>query len=773
MDRYNLIFLIIFFTFILPGPPVGPVTSDEQYQKLSLFRSHLYHNYHTLENATFDHNFGNLTGFMLSYDDALRGEENQTYPIEGKDYLHWSNNQSYSILPDQVTEEAQRVWSLESDNYDPSKNFYTNISSSTHGRFLNKNSSFSRLPLQLPPYLEHFDQDLSIPSADQTADYDPSHIVGNITIPEGIVSMDISVVETINRERYNKLDSQIKLVNIDFEFADDNESNKHSIETKGFYFVETGNLITMTSSAKFMSFYGGIQHLTFDNTNFETTKNLSLEYLDHTFFKADSQENNVDISFNYLTQLMEKSTRHCEYVSYFHLNKVNLTQEEMSDIENELNTPIGRPIDFGKIPKLEFSGFLYSPDCAVEISVPSITGVRREVKIHDYHRVVIFGILLLVAQIILTVKQMNFTNTPSTISRISFWSIGMMSLVDGSLAMIYLVSSAVMNQLYLPLTVSAFLSFILAAMFDVRFMISIYMSQINERSLNLFTALQGRPIDDNANTETDTGSQEIPTTRPEIVQQTAGPQDESQVSGTIFVRSMFTLVVFTFVSMNAIIWPRHARCVYEYVVLMVLNSYWLPQAYRNVVRGSHRSFRWWYIAGTTTVRSIPLFYIFVVKNNVFEHHYDPQFFLLIVTWLATQLFILFLQSVFGARFFLPKSLLPQTYNYHPALTEQDLETGFGVDHFEPGEETPLQGDSDSTAHALKHDNGRCVVDCAICMNPVEVPILRSNLDQAATFLQRRTYMVTPCRHIFHTQCLEAWMKYKLQCPTCRNALPPL
>jgi hypothetical protein len=40
-------------------------------------------------------------------------------------------------------------------------------------------------------------------------------------------------------------------------------------------------------------------------------------------------------------------------------------------------------------------------------------------------------------------------------------------------------------------------------------------------------------------------------------------------------------------------------------------------------------------------------------------------------------------------------------------------------------------------------------------------------------LSRRTYMVTPCRHIFHTACLESWMRLRLQCPICRDTIPPV
>ena len=50
------------------------------------------------------------------------------------------------------------------------------------------------------------------------------------------------------------------------------------------------------------------------------------------------------------------------------------------------------------------------------------------------------------------------------------------------------------------------------------------------------------------------------------------------------------------------------------------------------------------------------------------------------------------------------------------------------------------------------------IDCVICMTEVAV----------AT----RDYMVTPCNHLFHEECLQQWMNVKLECPTCRAALPP-
>ena len=56
-----------------------------------------------------------------------------------------------------------------------------------------------------------------------------------------------------------------------------------------------------------------------------------------------------------------------------------------------------------------------------------------------------------------------------------------------------------------------------------------------------------------------------------------------------------------------------------------------------------------------------------------------------------------------------------------------------------------------------------------------MPVLSAGEEEGrvANVFARRLYMVTPCRHIFHTACLEGWMRFRLQCPICREELPPI
>ena len=38
--------------------------------------------------------------------------------------------------------------------------------------------------------------------------------------------------------------------------------------------------------------------------------------------------------------------------------------------------------------------------------------------------------------------------------------------------------------------------------------------------------------------------------------------------------------------------------------------------------------------------------------------------------------------------------------------------------------------------------------------------------------KKNKIMKAPCSHKFHINCLVDWMAIKMQCPTCRQPLPP-
>ncbi|KAF4303653.1 DSC E3 ubiquitin ligase complex subunit 1 [Botryosphaeria dothidea] len=197
------------------------------------------------------------------------------------------------------------------------------------------------------------------------------------------------------------------------------------------------------------------------------------------------------------------------------------------------------------------------------------------------------------------------------------------------------------------------------------------------------------------------------------------------------------------------------------------------------MRNCRKALRWDYVVGQSLLRLLPFYYLFAYPGNVLLLKPDLKFLAVLSGWVWLQVCALFSQEHLGPRFFVRESWVPPAYDYHPVLRADEegasLPSGGKV---LAGEDSGL---SSATKAGESRDKGKKVFDCTICMQDLEVPVVPAGAGDgdggstglSASLLARRAYMVTPCRHIFHSVCLEGWMRYRLQCPICRETLPPL
>ena len=111
-----------------------------------------------------------------------------------------------------------------------------------------------------------------------------------------------------------------------------------------------------------------------------------------------------------------------------------------------------------------------------------------------------------------------------------------------------------------------------------------------------------------------------------------------------------------------------------------------------------------------------------------------------------QILLLYLQNVFGPRFFIPKFMQPNYFSYDCKLK-------------------------------MTEDNS--TLECTICIqNIFEDPnrIIEGEVNNSelhGELMKEVNVMKTPCNHYFHKECLIRWIDVKLECPTCRMPLPPM
>ncbi|KAK8067067.1 hypothetical protein PG997_013814 [Apiospora hydei] len=631
---------------------------------------------------------------------------------------------------------------------------------------------------------------------------------------------------------------------------DDDEGTGASFDMRlhGVHWPRQGALLLTTTSEKFAGIFG-LPHLTTREDFYESSKSLLNRTLDEVLQRKEKRTF-ADPTNPWAASIDSPGegwtpAPHCEYVVYIQIHPpdkdILLVEPTLADPENvakaiadleyELRFPRGAPQQ--RHPKLQMSAVVYSPDCAFFIETrgpPEFTpaeglhliGWKQEFWLHSVSTWLLGFALVIFCQVQLLKMQIKETSTPSTLGRVSFYTASIMLLADG---ITFLGSSAwslSASTTMLPslvVTVASFLAMI------VKERGSAHLPQIHrdppETPVNTSTTTPPNantaavsntilstaarranprppsppiiiPSDQDIDAEIEevtngTTAAGLPTPAT-AANPTPAPPAGPTVS-TIFGRFILIGISILFLSLAAITWRPHIRTTYFNLLAFTYLSLWVPQIYRNIYRNCRRAFSWRFVVGQSVLRLLPISYFYTAQDNFAFAEPDWTAFTVLAGWLWIQIWVLVAQNVLGPRFGLPKNWMPEAWEYHPILREDNVESGGlpiglvsvsapGSPSLERRKSNSGDGSSGSGAGG-KHTTKIHVIDCAICREVLEVPVVKAGeADPAAVggvagVFARRVYMVTPCRHIFHSECLEGWMRFRLQCPICREELPPL
>ncbi|KAH7166111.1 hypothetical protein EDB81DRAFT_781378 [Dactylonectria macrodidyma] len=628
---------------------------------------------------------------------------------------------------------------------------------------------------------------------------------------------------------------------------EDTDGSGYSWEMRlwGVHWPHQGVILMTTTSEKFEGIFG-LPHLGPSEDFFQSSQRLLNESLARTI--AQKEENiYIDQTMPWTSDLENpmyttNPSPHCEYIMYAQVHPpgqqiLNIDMDDISRdtmesiigaIESELQSPQGAPIP--KVPKLQMSVVIYSPDCAFFLESkgppdfsPSeaqhLVGMKTEVHLHQVKTWILAFALVVFAQVNLLKSQIKESCTPSTMGRVSFWTTAIMVMVDGmtfTAAATWVSSAAATFLPTLALLFSAFLSMIIGGSFLAKIW-EVQLPEARSRrdrdrspgnasnapssatssavltpnphvSGSLLPApvtanRQARapsppiiiPSDQDIDAEIAEGATAVPNGT--TAQRTSTtPQSFQTIVGRLI---LFSLCVI-FLAISSTTWYPSLRCLFLNTCALVYLSLWIPQIHRNIIRNCRRALTWSFIVGQSVLRLLPIAYFWVKADNFLYAQPDRRAFIVFCAWVWLQLFVLAAQDIVGPRFGIPVGWTPEAWDYHPVLREDSLEAGglpiglvsddsSGRDH---GTVTsPTQSDDDQT----KKRSSTRTMDCAICRELLEVPVISAGDEDSgvAGVFARRLYMVTPCRHIFHSACLEGWMRFRLQCPICREELPPL
>ncbi|KAL3322725.1 hypothetical protein AABB24_040024 [Solanum stoloniferum] len=326
-------------------------------------------------------------------------------------------------------------------------------------------------------------------------------------------------------------------------------------------------------------------------------------------------------------------------------------------------------------PSVDADGDCFSP------MLLNATSVNIEVyynKAVNYTLMVTFISFL---QVLLLIRQMEHSNTQSGAAKVSILMIGQQAIMDAYLCLLHLTAGILVESLFNAFATAAFFKFVVFSIFEMRYLLAIWKAN--------------RPMNSGEGWE--------------------AMRRELSVLYSRFYGILLGGLLFMY-EFHKFLRP----------ILILLHSFWIPQIVTNVIRDSRKPLHPHYILGMTLTRlAIPL-YVFGCPHNFMRIEPDKNWCICLGVFIAVQASILLLQHYLGSRWFIPRQILPEKYNYYRRFDQ-------GANH---------------------------ATDCVICMTAID-HTQRSN-----------NCMVTPCDHFFHSGCLQRWMDIKMECPTCRSPLPP-
>ncbi|PSN66279.1 hypothetical protein BS50DRAFT_554510 [Corynespora cassiicola Philippines] len=655
----------------------------------------------------------------------------------------------------------------------------------------------------------------------------------NLTGTSGPVRLHITELEGKMRTDENRTVSEVQarmVVGDDSSFGD----NWWEFVLHGVHFPQFGGSVLTTTSERYGGIFA-LPHLQLSKHLYSSAQELLNSTIEATIERQTNRVFPIWNPWSSAVEGANDGmmgSLHCEFVLFLQEHPLHFAnnkpdqqpltdQADMDWLEHEMRYPTGAPINRHNPLSMSMVGF--SPDCGFVIESkgppdfpPSESHHLVGSKTEEFNDRARWGIVAfaatLVFQLMFLIKQMKETATPSTRNRVSFFTVAMMALGDGFAFLTLIFMHLFLGTSQLALYTIAFLA-LFSVVFELRFLMDIWTVQATEQMRQ--DRQQAATATPSPGTQTptvpatarpspppSTDSLPLPATanrpRPPTPVIIAPDQDDAADTpatgtgnattqattpgraelGALYSRYCLLLIGIFFITLQFTAVRSTARAFYFNTLCFMYLSFWLPQIYRNIMRNCRKALRWDFVLGQSAVRMIPITYFYAVEDNVLFSRTDYTALLVLAGWVWVQMLALASQEILGSRFFIREGWAPPAYDYHPILREDEEGATMPIG----STQSPVDDAADSSSMSRAGESkgkGKKVFDCSICAQDIEVPVIPAGASGDAApglggmILQRRAYMVTPCRHIFHTPCLEGWMRYRLQCPNCREILPPL
>ena len=251
----------------------------------------------------------------------------------------------------------------------------------------------------------------------------------------------------------------------------------HMYDTKmqGVHFPSNGEIVLVTSTVRKFEGLTLLPFLASNNSTFAAVKELVTSQLlksmeRHATFRSSEDDDTSSRSLQ------------CDLIVFVSVLPLSgISPSALSLYETEMRMPTGQTIVYP--PSMELSGVIYSPDCGTALEWRDEKAVKVEKFWHAGRTIGLIAGSIAAVQVWWVLKEMAERGSPSSVSKVSFWTVGMQALISGYMCGIYLVTAILLENIAVPFLATTFMAFVLM-IYELRFLGLIFRVQRPERPVN-------------------------------------------------------------------------------------------------------------------------------------------------------------------------------------------------------------------------------------------------------------------------------------------------
>lgn len=196
-------------------------------------------------------------------------------------------------------------------------------------------------------------------------------------------------------------------------------------------------------------------------------------------------------------------------------------------------------------------------------------------------------------------------------------------------------------------------------------------------------------------------------------------------------------------------------------------SSWFFQIEHSIRKGTRPPMSYHYIISSTIAKIFFPIYLKSNPYNIFE--LKPSYYKtwIVVLTVLIEICIIFLQKNYGSRFLIPNYFqCNDQYNYYYDDISIEKHISKNPDCIICLGALKFTDENQELEKKIIQDNQDTIL--FLILNKI-----KQMIDIFKNYFRKKTYMITPCDHIFHRICLEKWLEFKNVCPYCKQNIPSL